>query len=57
MLVSTSPLSSRERGSHEETTASADERVRLDWHSPTVTSVNSGSGSTLLPSDSCELAL
>src|ERR1019366_9579230 len=31
-------------------TACADERLRLDWHSPTVTGVKPGSGSTLLPS-------
>ena len=50
MLVSTSPLSSSERCVLRRTTACADERLRLDWHSPTVTGVKPGSGSTLLPS-------
>jgi hypothetical protein len=50
MLVSTSPLSRSERCVRRRTTACANERLRLDWHSPAVTSVKPGSGSTLLPS-------
>jgi hypothetical protein len=50
MLVSTSPLSSSERRSYEEMTRP--QTSAPDWIGtpPTVTSVNPGSGSTLLPS-------